>query len=219
VTPESDAIAGYAKALAARLAFDRGLARAMREEVEDHLWQAAAAETAGDPHEAQRRAVANFGDPQVLAPQFAAAALARQARGIGVSVLLVLAGVLLAMTARVTWYELTQWGLRETALELSAALGLVDRCAFLLAAIGGVAGWARSGGRLRLWALAAAGLVASVVCDGLLTALRLWGWEFSADFFVPLLSMAAEVACVALLVYQMLVFARRTAAAEDLLQS
>jgi hypothetical protein len=219
VTPDSGAIAGYAKALAARLAFDRGLARAVREEVEDHLWQAAAAETAGDPHEAQRRAIANFGDPQVLAAQFAAAALARQARGIGVSVLLVLAGVLLAMTARVTWYELTQWGLRENALELGATLGLVDRCAFLLAAIGGVAGWAWSGGRLRLWALAAGGLVASVVCDGLLTALRLSGWEFSVDFFVPLFSMAAEVACVALLVYQMRVFARRTAAAEDLLQS
>jgi hypothetical protein len=36
---------------------------------------------------------------------------------------------------------------------------------------------------------------------------------------VPLFSMAAEVACVALLVYQMRVFARRSAAAEDLLQS
>jgi hypothetical protein len=219
VTPDSGAIAGYAKALAARLAFDRGLARAVREEVEDHLWQAAAAETAGDPHEAQRRAIANFGDPKVLAAQFAAAALARQARDIGVSVLLVLAGVLLAMTARVTWYELTQRGLRENALELGATLGVVDRCAFLLAAIGGVASWAWSGGRLRLWALAAGGLVASVVCDGLLTALRLSGWEFSVDFFVPLFSMAAEVACVALLVYQMRVFARRTSAAEDLLQS
>jgi hypothetical protein len=76
-----------------------------------------------------------------------------------------------------------------------------------------------SGGRLRLWALAAVGLVASVVCDGMLTALRLSGWGFSVDFLVPLFSMAVEVACVALLVYQIHVFARRTAAAGDLLQS
>ena len=217
--PDSGAIAGYAEALAARLAFDRGLARAVCEEVEDHLWQAAAAETTGDAHEAQRRAIANFGDPRVLAAQFAAAALARQARGIGVTVLLVLAGVLLAMTTRVTWYELTHWGLCKNALELSATLGLIDRSAFLLAAIGGVAGWAWSGARLRLWTLAAGGLVASVVCDGLLTALRLSGWEFSVDFLVPLISLAVEVACVALLLYEMLVFARRTAAAGDLLQS
>jgi hypothetical protein len=39
-----------------------------------------------------------------------------------------------------------------------------------------------------------------VVCDGLLTALRLSGWEFSLDFLIPLLSMAIEIVCASLLV-------------------
>jgi hypothetical protein len=40
-----------------------------------------------------------------------------------------------------------------------------------------------------------------VICDGLLTALRLSGWEFSADFLVPLFSMALEIAFAGILVF------------------
>ncbi|HXR59310.1 MAG TPA: hypothetical protein VN747_08335, partial [Burkholderiales bacterium] len=82
-----------------------------------------------------------------------------------------------------------------------ATLGSIDRVAFLAAAAGGLAGWAWRGLRLGLWRLAALGLAASVACDAALTALRLAGWEFSADFLVPLASMAIELACAALLVY------------------
>jgi hypothetical protein len=212
VKQENGAISAYADALAGWLSFDRALQRSVREEVENHLWEAAAADPAGDPREAQRRAIARFGDPRRIAAQFAAVALAGQARKIGVTVLLVLAGVLLAMTTRVAWYDLTQWGLCESAVELGETLGLVDRAAFLLAAIGGVAGWAWSGGRLRLWAIASAGLVASVICDGLLTALRLSGWEFSVDFLVPLFSMALEIAFAGILVFHINRLARRSAA-------
>ena len=206
----SNAIAVYADALARRLAFDPSLARSVRQEVEDHLWEAAEADASVEPLEAQRRAVANFGDPGIIAAQIAAASLAGQARRIGVTVMLVLAGVLVSMTMRVTWYDMTQWALCENAIELGDRLGLIDRAAFLVAVIGGLAGWISSSGRIRLWAIAAGGLLASVACDALLTALRLSGWEFSADFLIPLFSMALEVAFVGILVFHLRRLARRT---------
>jgi hypothetical protein len=64
---------------------------------------------------------------------------------------------------------------------------------------------------LLLCTLAAGGLVASVVCDALLTVLRLSGWEFSVAFLVPLLSMALEIACASLVVIHIRDIARRTA--------
>ena len=218
MTSDSGAISGYAEALAGRLSFDRALQRAVREEIEDHLWQAVAADTSGDPLEAQRRAVANFGDPHVIAAQIAAASLAGQARKVGITVLLVIAGVLLAMMTRLAWYDMTQWGLCESAIELGDTLGLIDRAAFLLAVTGAIAGWASSGGRVRLWAIATGGLIASVICDGLLTALRLSGWDFSVDFLVPLFSMAIEIAFAGILVFHVCRLARRTTAARTLLE-
>lgn len=212
VMQDSGAISGYAEALAGRLSFDPALARAVREEVEDHLWEAVAADPDGDAREAQRRAVANFGDLKVIAARIAAVSLAGQTRKIGVTVMLVLAGVLLAMTMRVTWYDLTQWGLCESAIELGDKLGLIDRSAFLLAVTGGAAGWAWSRVRLQLWKTATAGLVASVICDGLLTALRLSGWEFSADFLLPIASMAIEIAFAGILVFHIRRLAQRSAA-------
>ena len=205
---DSGAIATYVRSLSGLLGFDPALARSVRAEVEDHLRESASAQAAADPAEAERRAVAAFGDPHVIAARIAAVAIASQSRRVGATVLLVLTGVLLAMATRVGWYEVTQWELCERAIELAGTLGLIDRCAFVLAIASGVAGWAARGRRLRLWAIASAGLVASVICDGLLTALRLSGWEFSVDFLVPLASMAIEVACAALLVVSLRRFTR-----------
>jgi 3-dehydroquinate synthetase len=53
--------------LAGALSFDRSLSRCVQQEVEDHLREAVAADPSGDRLEAERRAIANFGDPHVTA--------------------------------------------------------------------------------------------------------------------------------------------------------
>jgi hypothetical protein len=207
-------IAEYAASLAGRLNFDRSLSRCVREEVEDHLWQVVAADPAGDSPEARRRAIEKFGDPGAIAAQFAADSLARHAGKTGVTVVLVIAGVLLAMATRLTWYDLTHWGLCENLVELNEKVGLVDRSAFWLAAAGGAAGWFYRGQLQRfavLCAIASGGVIACVICDGVLTALRLSGWEYSADFLVPLFSMAVEVVCAGVLAYYVRDLPRRIA--------
>ena len=70
----------------------------MRQEVEDHLWEAVATSSTGDLLEAQRRAIADFGDAHVIAAQIAVASLAKQIKKIGVTVVLVIASIYLAMT-------------------------------------------------------------------------------------------------------------------------
>ena len=90
-------------------------------------------------------------------------------------------------------------------------MGLIDRSAFWLAVLIGIAGWPISAaadphafhpsyrGQLSrfflLCTVATGGLIASVICDGVLTALRLSGWELSVGFLVPLFSMAIEIVC------------------------
>jgi hypothetical protein len=69
-------IQDYLDGLSRELDFDRSLARCVRQEVEDHLWEAVAADPTGNLLEAQRRAVANFGDARVIAAQFAVVSLA-----------------------------------------------------------------------------------------------------------------------------------------------
>ena len=224
---EPGLISAYAASLAARLGFDRSLARCVRQEVEDHLQEAAAADSAGDRLGAQRRAIANFGDPRAIAAQFAMASLAGQARKIGPTIALIIAAVFVAMATRLAWYDLTQWAVCEATRPLGETVGWIDRAAFLFAALSGITAWVYIGRRqpptafdpsyhrqlrrfLLICTLAAGGLIASVVCDGLLTFLRLSGWEVSVDFLVPLLSMAIEIVCASLLVIHLRAITRRT---------
>jgi hypothetical protein len=217
-------ISEYAESLAGKLGFDRALSQRLRQEVEDHLREAVAADGAGDAPAAQRRAIANFGDPQLIAAQFALLSLARQSRKAGVAVVLVIAGVFFAMKARIAWFALTQWALSEEARAVSGIVVAIDRHAFWLSAIVGLAAWVYVSRRraptafypsyrreLRrfffLCAIAAGGLLAAVICDGVLTAIRLFETELSADFLIPVFSMAIEVACAAVLVHHV----RRTA--------
>jgi hypothetical protein len=58
-------ISDYLDSLVGALSFDRPLSGRVRQEVEDHLREAVAADPAGDGPEAERRAIANFGDPRV----------------------------------------------------------------------------------------------------------------------------------------------------------
>jgi hypothetical protein len=98
-------------------------------------------------------------------------------------------------------------------------VGVIDRYAFCLAAIVGVSGWLYIRSReipaalhppyrrqlhrfFLLCRTAAAALAVSVVSDAVLTALKLRGTELSAESVVPLFSMAIEIACVGLLVFQ-----------------
>ena len=79
----SGVIPEYAESLARRLSFDRSLSRCVRQEVEDHLWEAAATSSAADPLEAKRRAIADFGDAHVIAAQIAVVSLANRSRKTG----------------------------------------------------------------------------------------------------------------------------------------
>ena len=232
---EASVIADYAAALASKLAFDRRLARRVRQEVEDHLRDAVAADPAGERAEAERRAIAAFGDPQAIAAQFGAGALARQARSAGTAIILVIGGIFIAMKARLAWYAVTQWAVSDEMRALSDLVGMLDRYVFWLAVALGAAGWGyimtratparfHAAGRrqsrriVRLCALATSMLVAAVVADGVLTALRLGDAAISATLLVPVLSMAAEIAGAGLLVCRLLGTARRMASTVALLE-
>ena len=215
---ESGMIAAYAESLAGKLYFNPSLSRRVRQEVQDHLWEAAAA-AAGNEREAVQRAIVNFGAADVIAAHFATAWLARQSWKVGVTVILVISGVFVAMKARVNWYAAAQWGLNDDVRAVAKLVGLIDACAFCLSVIVGIVGstylivhrvppaalCAAHCNRLRhllfLSALSAAALVVSVIGDGVLTSLRLVGREFSADFLIPISSMAIEIVCAGILIF------------------
>ena len=113
---------------------------------------------------------------------------------------------------------------------------MIDRSTFWLAVIGGIAAWAYIGSRhtpttfhpayreqLRrfflLCSTATGALITSVICDGVLTALRLWGLQFSFDFMVPIFSMAIEIACAGVLVVHTRGITQRLACAAALLST
>jgi hypothetical protein len=210
-------IQDYLELLARELDFDRSLSRCVRQEVEDHLWEAVAANPAKNIHDAQQQAIANFGDARVIAAQFALISLARQSRRAGVAAILVIAGVFIAMKARLVWYAATQWTVGDDMRAVSGLVGLIDRYAFWLSLIVGLGGWIYIRSRqipaafypayrrqLRrffvLCSAAAAALVVSVSSDAVLTAIQLHGTELSAASLVPIFSMAVEIACVGILV-------------------
>jgi hypothetical protein len=226
----------YLELLARELDFDRSLSRSVLQEVEDHLWEAVAANSADDTLEAQRRAVANFGDARAIAAQFALVSLARRSRRAGVAAVLVIASVFIAMKARIAWYAAAQWTIGD---EMRAVRGLVvqiDRYAFLLSVVIGLGGWVyirsrqipaafnpayrRQLGRfLLLCGAAAAALVVSVISDTVLTALQLRGAGLSVESLVPIFSMTIEIACVGFLVFHLRGITLRAASTAALLKA
>ena len=200
----------------------------MRQEVEDHLWETVAADPTGDRLDAERRAVANFGDPRVIAAQFAVASLAKQAGRVGAAAVLGIAAVFVAMKARLTWYDVMAFPAVEQFRALSGIVLLIDRSAFWLSIFIGIAGWIYIDSRrvpatftseyrtqLRRFFLvssAATGtLIASVVGDGVLTFFRLLGTGWFVEFLVPVFSIAIEIACVGVLLSYVRGIAQRTA--------
>jgi hypothetical protein len=221
-------IPDYLERLARELDFDRSLSRCVRQEVEDHLWEAVAADSTGNTLQAQQRAIANFGDAHAIAAQFAMVSLARHARRAGIAAVLVIASVFIAMKARLAWYAAAQWSIGDDMRAVGGFVSRIDRYAFLLSVIVGLGGWVYIRSRkipaafcpayrsqLRRFFLlcnaTAAALVVSVVSDGVLTALLLHGAEMSTEFLVPVISMTIEVGCVGILVSHMRGIVRRAA--------
>jgi hypothetical protein len=227
-------IADYLDALARELRFDPALSRRVRKEAEDHLEQAARA--AGGPWpEAERRAIANFGDPRELARQYAASSLLAQTRDVGTIMILALGGIYVAMKGRIAWYVLTQWELNEDLKTMNAIGILLDRYAFMLALGLAIIAWGYIGSRrapaefhqaygkqLRrcvfLCAAAAGALLMSVVTETVLTGLRLSASQLSISALVPALSLAAELALGGVLLRRIRTAFRRAVDASSLLR-
>jgi hypothetical protein len=189
---------------------DPRLARRVLPEIEDHLREAVAADPAGPGAESERRAVAKFGDARAIARQLAAADLPRRCRRAGSAAVLVIAGTFAVMKARIAWYAAVGWAAAPHAL---AGLVLeVDRWAFWLAFICGIAAWlcsVRLRAFVRLGSVAGAALVACVAADGVLAWLRLPGTGWSSGVLVPLASIGLEIAGAGVLIWRLGAVARR----------
>jgi hypothetical protein len=233
---EAGLISSYLDELADALRFDRSLSRCFVQEVEDHLQEAAAADPACDRREAERRAIANFGDPQAIAALFASVSLARQARRMGAALILVIAGVFVTMKSRVMWYAVAQWTACDDMMAVGGVARLVDRYSFWFSALIAIGGFAYINSRrispaldagyrrqLRLsfilCLVATMSLTVSVISDGVLTALQLRGTDFHAGVLVPVISMAMEVAGVGVVAVQIWSMTRRAASTAALLKT
>jgi hypothetical protein len=234
---ESRMIAAYAELLARKLDFSPSLSRRVQQEVQDHLWEAAGARFPGNGREAVQRAIVDFGDPHVIAAQFATGWLARQTCRVGITAILVIGGVFVAMKGRVIWYAAAQWGLSDDLRAVANSVGLIDACAFWLSVIVGTAGCAylvvrrapptalcavhfnRLRHLLVLSAVSAAALSVSVIGDGVLTALRLAGREFSTDVLIPISSMVIEIVCAGILIFSVRSIVARMVHATALLKT
>jgi hypothetical protein len=229
-------IQDYLDRLARELDFDRSLSRCVRQEVEDHLWEAVAACPAANEMEAQQRAIANFGDPRLIAAQFAVVSLARHSRRASVAAVLVIASVFIAMKARIAWYAAARWAIGDDMRAISGLVASVDRYAFLLSVVVALGGWLyirsrkiptafhpayrRQLGRFfMLCSAATAALVVSVSSDAVLTAIQLHGTELSAASLVPIFSMAVEIACVGFLVFHIRGITLRAASTAALMKT
>jgi hypothetical protein len=230
---QPDRVADYLDTLMRELSFDLPLAHRVRQEVEDHLCEAAAASGEGSI-EAQARAIRNFGEARAIASQYAALSLLRQTRRSG-AIVVVASGVLyLAMKGRISWYGLMQWTLSDDLQGVGKIVLAIDRYAYILAFLLGAAGWAyissgrvsarfnaRCRKRLRrglLLAIAAAcPMLVSVMADTLVTALRLL--EERPPVLVssiPLLSIAVEIVFAVILVIEIGKTLRNTLRASSL---
>lgn len=217
--PQPSPIADYTADLSRALAFDRVLARRVRDEVEDHLW--AATEESGDTStEAQRRAIARFGDPHAIATQYAPGSLYRQTKRIGTLAVLVIAGTYVTMKGRLAWYEAMHWSMGD-ALRAATEIAMpLLRGAFMAAIALGLVGWLYALSRktparlaaghhrqLRLaqllCAAATAAVTVSVAADVVVTAVRLAEAPWSAQALVPLGLIIAEVVFAVVLAAQL----------------
>ena len=227
-------ISEYLDALQAALDFDRSLSRRVRIEFEDHLREAMAADPSEDRWEAERRAIARCGDPRAIAAELAVISLAKRTKRLATSVVLVLLGVLLAMKGHIAWYAAMQWVINDDMKPLATSIGAIARYAFWTATFVGAAGWAygsiyrlpsdyfhgKYSRHLYRFCLisgaATAALLVSVISDGALAIIRMVSMTPSLAFFVPILSIAFELAGAGALVVLIHALARRAMFTADL---
>jgi hypothetical protein len=233
---EPSIVTDYINRLVRELSFDIPLSRQVREEIEDHFRESAADDLGGASIEAQRRAIARFGDPREIARQYAASSLLKQTRRVGLIAILALVGIYVAMKGRGAWYGLMQWGLSDHLKDVATIWISIDLNAFRMALAIGVIGLGYIASRrapisfhegygrqvkrcVVLCASMAGAMLASVVTDAILTALRLFEAKLPASGLVPVLSIVAEIALVSVLVLQIRSAVRRAALASSLLRS
>jgi hypothetical protein len=225
-------IAEYAAALSRELAFDGPLSRRVRQEVEDHLWEATAGE---DSIAAQRSAVAKFGDPRAIAAQYAASSLYRHTKNVGIIAVIAIAGIYVSMKARLAWYGLLHWTMGDQLrAAIDAAMPFI-RYNFMAAVALVIIGWAYSESRktpyylesahrrqLRVSQLLSAAATAmvslSVVSDLVVTTARLAESSWSMQALVPLGLLAAEIGLSVALGFQLVGAVRRTSLAASLFE-
>lgn len=229
---QSTAISNYLDTLTHELRFDIPLAHRVRQEVGDHLWEAAAAELGDATAEAQHRAIRNFGDPRDVASQFAALSLFKQTRRTGMTVILVAAVLLVVMRARIVWNGMMHWSLSANL----RGVGRIDRGVFMFALVIGIVCCAYVLSRrisatfdasyrdqlkrcLQLCVLATGALIASAVTDAILIALRLFDGAPRMTALILLSSVTAEIAFAGILILQIRKTIQRAAHASSLLCS
>jgi hypothetical protein len=139
--PQPSPVAAYLDALSRALAFDPPLCRRVRQEVQDHLREAIDTETSAPTIEDEARAVARFGTPRAIAEQYRALSLFMRMRRTGLTIILAIAAVFVAMKARIAWYAMMQWAPSEQLDAINRIALPIDRYAFLLGAACGIAGW------------------------------------------------------------------------------
>ena len=140
------------------------------------------------------------------------------------------------MKARVAWYAAMQLAISDDLRAAGSLVIAIDRYAFLSSVVIGLGGWIYIRSRqipaafdpayrrqLRRFFLlcgaAAAALAVSVISDAVLTALQLSGTGLSAEFLVPILSMAIELVCVWILIFRIRGVALRAASTAALTQT
>jgi hypothetical protein len=211
----------YLDKLSRELRFDPLLSRRVRREVEGHLLDAIEDDPGGDESEAACRAIARFGDPQLIARQYAPLSLLQQARRVGGIVILAIAAILVLMKGRIALYEFLQWRLNADWLGGLGAIGpAIDRFVFQMSLVLGILGWLYIASRraaptlnsgyqhqlkrcLLLSAAAAGLLIAAVILDTILGAARSVGAGMSLAGVIPLLSIAIEVALVGVIIVEL----------------
>lgn len=214
-------VAEYLDSLTRELRFDPQLSGRVRREVEGHLLDAIGDDAGTCPKEAARLAIAQFGDPQQIARQFAPLSLLQQARRIGGTLILAIAAILILMKGRGALYEFLQWQLNTDWLGGLGAIGpSIDRHAFQLLLVLGILGWlyitSRRAAptlnrefqhqlkRCLLLSAAAAGLLTGVVIlDTILGGMRTVGAGMSLAAAIPLLSIAIEIALVGVITFEL----------------
>jgi hypothetical protein len=232
---DSGIIADYLDRLERELSFDISLSRRVQREVEDHLLEAADQPDL-DWMEAQRRAIANFGDPREIARQYAASSVSAQTRRLGLAAVLALIGIHLAMKGRFVWYGMLHWELGDHLKDLATSWIPIDVIAFRIALAVGIVGLGylatrrapisfhqEYGRRVKhcavLFIATAGALLASVVIDTIFVGLRLLEVTVLAPALIPALSIGMEIGLVGALVLHIRKTIRRTALASSLLYS